>query len=227
MMEPAPIAEFVLELFQNHAENLRSWKEYNDVDRAIKRVIKIIVPEVYFWTLQDRCTGYVTVRSLEILTQLHVTYGMIEDEYIQAIDTELKATTNGETHFEDFVAHIEYNQEAVATQKLYTTGQTLSIIYNLFFKVGFYPLECKEWRHKDAPDKTWTTFKINFAWSFKEVRKERANSGTRAYAANMEICGAAIEETSALTEMAQDTTTALENLATATNTDRNKFNELT
>ena len=48
MMEPAPIAEFVLELFQTHAENLRSWKEYNDVDRAIKRVIKIIVPEAYF-----------------------------------------------------------------------------------------------------------------------------------------------------------------------------------
>ena len=81
-----------------------------------------------------------TVRSLDIPTHLHATYGMLEDEDIQAIDTTLKAPINGETHFKDFVAQIEDNQEAVATQNMYTTGQILSIAYTLVFKVGFYPL---------------------------------------------------------------------------------------
>ena len=51
---------------------------------------------------------------------------------------------------------------------------------------------------------------MNFARAFKEVRGERANYGTRAYAANVEIRGATIGDTSSLTEMAQDITTAIE-----------------
>ena len=43
----------------------------------------------------------------------------------------------------------------------------------------------------------------------------------------MEIRKSAIGETLALSEMAQDTTTALANLATATTTNINTFNELT
>ena len=42
----------------------------------------------------------------------------------------------------------------------------------------------------------------------------------------MDICGAAIKDTSLLTEMEQDTTIALENLATATTTNRNTLNDL-
>ena len=39
--------------------------------------------------------GYVTVRSLDILTHLHATYGILEDEDIHAIDTALKVLING------------------------------------------------------------------------------------------------------------------------------------
>ena len=170
---------------------------------------------------------FVTVHSLDILTHLHVTYGMLKDEDIQAIDTALKAPINGETHFKDFFAQIEDNQEAVATQNLYTTGKILSIDSTLVFKVGLYPFKYKDWRRKDAQDKTWTTFKVHFSQAFKEVHEERANSGTREYAENVELRGAAIEDTSESTEMAQATTTALENLATAITTDRNTFNYLT
>ena len=152
---------------------------------------------------------------------------MLEDEDIQAIETSLKAPINVETHFEDFVAHIKDNQEAVATQKPYTTGKILYIYYTLVFKVGFYPIKWREWRRKDAPDKTWNTSKIHFAQKFKEVSEERANSGTRAYAENVEIRGDAIGDTSELSEMAQDMTTALEIFSTATTTKINTFNELT
>ena len=70
-------------------------------------MIKTIVPEVYFQTLRNCHTGYVTVCSLYIFTHLHATYGMPEDDDIHAIDTALKAPINVETHFENFVAQIE------------------------------------------------------------------------------------------------------------------------
>ena len=46
--DPAPTAVVILGIVQTHEDNLVVWQEYNDMDRAIKRVIKIIVPEVYF-----------------------------------------------------------------------------------------------------------------------------------------------------------------------------------
>ena len=44
----APTAVVILELVRDYAENLRLWREYNNVDRAIKMVIKTIVPKLYF-----------------------------------------------------------------------------------------------------------------------------------------------------------------------------------
>ena len=154
----------------------------------IKIVIKTILPEVYFLTLRNCHTRYATVRSLDILTHLHATYIMLEGEDIQAIDRALKALINGKTHFEDFIAHIKDHQESVTTQNPYTTGKILSIAYTLVLKAGLYPLECKECRRKEAPEKTWTTFKVYFSRAFNELRKERANSRTQAYTANVEIC---------------------------------------
>ena len=51
-----------------------------------------------------------TVRSLYVLTRLHAAYGMIEDEDIQDIYMELRTPIIRETHFKDFVSHIEDNK---------------------------------------------------------------------------------------------------------------------
>ena len=125
----------------NSCGELRVWRKCNHVDRAIKRVIRTIVTEVYFWTRQNRHRGYATVHILDILTHLHATYDMLKDEDIQAIGMALKAPINGKTYFEDFSAQIKDNQEAAATQNPYTTGQILSIAYTLVFKVVFYTLK--------------------------------------------------------------------------------------
>ena len=47
---------------------------------------------------------------MDTLTHLNVTYGMLEDEDIQAIETSLKAPINGENHFKYFVTQIKENQ---------------------------------------------------------------------------------------------------------------------
>ena len=103
------------------------------------------------------------MRSLVILTHLHATYIILEDKYIQAIDLAIKTPINVETHFKNFKAQIEDNQEEVAPQNPNTTEKILSIAYTLVFKVGFYPLKCKYWRRKSVSDKTWTNFKVHFA----------------------------------------------------------------
>ena len=43
-----PTAIVFFELVHNHAETPQVWRDYNNLDRVIKRVIKSFVPEVYF-----------------------------------------------------------------------------------------------------------------------------------------------------------------------------------
>ena len=57
MPDPEPRAVVILGFFRTNKEKIRIWREYNDVDRAIKRVIKTIVPEVYFRILRNRHMG--------------------------------------------------------------------------------------------------------------------------------------------------------------------------
>ena len=133
----------LLELSRNHAEDLLVLQEYNDADRTIKRLIKAIVPKVYFRTLWKHHMGYAIVRSLYKLTHLHANYGMLKYEHIQAIDMELKTPIKRETYLEAFVSHIEDNQESVASKNPYTNKKIISITYNLVFKVSFYYIECK------------------------------------------------------------------------------------
>ena len=66
--DPATTSVVVLELVRTHADKLRFWQEYNNVDSAIKMVIKTIVPEVYFRTLRNHHTGYATMCSLDIFS---------------------------------------------------------------------------------------------------------------------------------------------------------------
>ena len=59
ILDPAPTAAVVGELTNTHAENMRIFREFKNIDMAIKKVITKIVNEVYCCTLKSQYTGYV------------------------------------------------------------------------------------------------------------------------------------------------------------------------
>ena len=144
----------------------------------------------------------------------------------------MKTHISGETNFEELVAQIEDNQESVAAQNPYTPMQIVSIAYSLVNALGIYSLDCKEWRRKALNLKTWPNFKVHFALAFKEYRDDRTNAKSHGYAnaataADRENRQVIQNDDAAFNEMQQDTTAALVNLASATQTDRNAFAALT
>ena len=84
-------------------------------------------------------------------------------------------------------------------------------------KCGLYQDNCRDWSRKPQSDKTWVNFKTHFARSFKETRRSSRTSITEGYVAHVH---AAQENSELFTEMQQDHTLALANLATATQADR-------
>ena len=100
----------------------------------------------------------------------------------------------------------------------------MSIAYTIINATGLYSLDCKNWRHKPATDRTWANFKILFAKVFKDAQDEGLTAQTSVYAAN--FCQLQEDEVTLL-EMQQETATALANIVTATTSYRMTFITLT
>ena len=114
-------------LTREHTENIRTWKTYIDTYKACKQKLLGLVPEVYYHTLKKNYTAYAGITYLTLITHLHSEYGRLTSQDIDDIDKRMKIPITGETEFETFVQQIEYGQEAVALQNLYTDSQTLNI----------------------------------------------------------------------------------------------------
>ena len=68
---PTTVAAAVIaELKTKYTEELRLFKEYYDVDKAVKANIQQYIPEKFYRTLKKKITGFSQVRTLSILTHL-------------------------------------------------------------------------------------------------------------------------------------------------------------
>ena len=142
------------------------------MDKACKKKLLGLVPEVYYRTLSNKYTAYVGITCLTLFTHLHIEYGRLTSQNIDDIDKRMKISITGETEFETFIKQIGYGKEAVALQNPYTTTQIVTIVENLVEGTVFYTMDCREWNRKDTTQKTWINFKVHFSRAFREHRDQ-------------------------------------------------------
>ena len=217
MPDPAPTVAILSELSRTHKHQVRIFNEYHSVDHGCKKVISKLIPEKFYRSLSIRIIGFTEVTSLEILTHLITEYAELEEEDVQEIDWKMKEPISDETLFEESVEQIEWNQEAVSVQNLYSPAQIFSMAYANIDKCGLYQDDCCDWSHKTRSENTWGNFKAHFAQAFKVTRRSSRTSRTKGYVAHVHSAQANAES---FTEMQQDHTLVLANLATATQADR-------
>ena len=97
------------------------------------------------------------------------------------------------------------------------TGTDFSMGYAIIEKCGLYHDNFREWFRKTRSDKTWSNFKAHFDRTFKKTQTSSRISKTKGYAAHVH---AAQGNAALFTNMQQDHTLALANIATATQADR-------
>ena len=220
-----PVTSAVLaELKTKYIEEIQFFKEYYNVDKAVKAKIQQYIPEKFYQTLKNKNIGFSQVRTLTILTHLWTTYGSLKEEDVQDFDKALKTAISANTCFKDFVTQIEDNTDAVISQNPYSPAQIMSITYTIVNATGFYSLDFKNWRHKPAIDRTWANFKIFFAELFKDPQDDGLTAQASGYTTN--ICQLQENEVT-MSEMQQETVTTLANLATATTSEWTAFITLT
>ena len=141
---PPPTVAALSVLTTSHKEDLHIFHEYNIVDKACKKAVTRLVPEMYYRILKNSYTGFANRSCLDILTHIWTEYGILTDKQLQDNDQKLKSEISGETLYEELLVQIEDFLKAVAIQNPYAPGQIIFIAMSLVEATGYYNEGCTE-----------------------------------------------------------------------------------
>ncbi len=217
VIPPLDTAAIIGQTVREHDESLRLWRQYNNVNAALKQQLINAINNICIQTLQDRHTGFANVSTCELIEHLLRAYGNITPTDLAENDTRFKTAYDPSEPIETLYSQLEDAMDyANAGDNAYTANQIVSNAYTLVFNTGMFPEACRDWRKLPAIDKTWTTFKIDFAEACRDCRLSQATTQTNGFhSAN-----------NAMDSFVTDTADAFANLATATASDRKLMADL-
>jgi hypothetical protein len=221
-IEAGGTAVQIHEIFRQHKENLRVWREYNVTDKALQQQLINTFKEPYIPGLCDRHTSYNNVSAMRILTHLYTTYGVITPIDIEDNDTKMRAPFDPTQPIKLLLDQIETAVEfADAGNRPYNPDQVVSRAYLLILQTGLYPDACRDWRCRVVLTQTWPNFKADFAEAHRDLHIVQ----TAAHGAGNQNAKSAVEDLEP--DYRCETTKTLGHLATATPADCTDVAKLT
>jgi hypothetical protein len=203
---------------RDHKEALRVWREYHNVDSALKQQLIGTVDRLYLRMLQHCHTGFANVTSCQLIRHLLRTYGNITPTDLAHNDQKFRAAYEPAQPMEALFSQIKDAMDfADAGNSPYIAAQVVTNAYAIMFNTGLFPEACREWRRRPAVSTPWANFKIDFAEAHQDLRLTQGTSQEGAfYSAN-----------NTMDSFVNETADAFANLATATASDRQMLANLT
>jgi hypothetical protein len=201
-----------------HQENLREWREYTNIGNSLKKQLIEAIEPVYLRSQRDRHVGFANRTLRELFSTLFTAYGMLTPIKLIENQQSMNKPWDPNAPFETLIEQIEDGMElADAGGQAFTDAQILTLAYTLVYTTGLYFDECKTWITKPPEDKTWDRFKTFFLVAQSDLRQQQlTTTGRQGYSAYI----------SENEEKENATAEALQNLASATASDREAFAQL-
>jgi hypothetical protein len=168
------------QIIRQHTEDLREWREYTNINNALKKQLTEAIEPVYLRSQRDRHVGFANKTVRELFAYLFQAYGMLTPQTLIDNQTNMQSPWDPNTPFETLIEQIEDSMEmADAAAQAYTDAQVLTLSYTLVYNTGLYFDECKTWNTKAAADKTWDEFKTFFLHAQSELRLQQQATSAR------------------------------------------------
>ena len=165
--------EEISETNRQHRLLIEEFKLYYSLERALRTLLIEAVPHLYIAELHDVALGWGNITTLQLLTHLHDTYGGIDDDMLAAnlerIKTPWSPPTPIDTLFIQLKSCMTFAKKGgdpISAPSALRTG--LAILE----ATGLFRIPCREWRSKDAGNKTLPNFYLHFRAADKENRRE-------------------------------------------------------
>ena len=162
---------------RTHAEQLRQWKEYKNVNDAIKNQLIGAIEPMFIRGLRNQHVGFLNQSIQNILQYLFRNYGQITPIDLEANEKRMKADWNPNDPIDTLVNQIEDAIEfADDAGQPFSPAQILTTAYTLVFKTGMFNEDCRRWDAKPAANKTWPNFQTHFGEAQRLLRMQQRTS---------------------------------------------------
>ena len=148
---------------QQHAAALRAYLTYNATESALRQQLIEACPKIYLLDLYDESYGFGLVSSRDILTHLWTAYGTITSIDLDANLHRLTLPWTPPAPIQDVFERLTQAASlANAGNAPIGEANLVRAGFNLIRDTGLFPLDCRLWLEKAAPDKTLVAFKAFF-----------------------------------------------------------------
>ena len=137
-----------------HDESQGIFKEYDNTDKALKKVLISAVVDIFLHAIRYRYLGYANITTRQMLTHMYTTYAKITPADLIKKDARLKIAYDVnqpiERLFEKFEDAIEYSDGG---HNPYTPLQVVTNAFQLVFQTGMFVQDCKDWERTKPDEK--------------------------------------------------------------------------
>ena len=214
---------------RQHKEELHIFRQVENSDLTLKSQLIDVFDETYFRGLRNRHTGFSGVSYFRMISNLYVNYGtitavdLIENE--RRMDTPFDQSGAIETYIDQTEDAVEFTEAGASP---FTMVQITTKAFIQMFTTGLFKDECKARNRLPTVARYWATFKLIFTAAARELQEMQAMSGTAGYANSVtadlmtqkseaftNLAQASAQDRIAVTNVATNNTTILEQLAKA------------
>jgi type II secretory pathway component PulJ len=160
-------------LKEAHHENLRLFREVQEVEKALVQQIVQAVEAPYLASIRDRNTNSLRGTVQEVLEHLQTVYGRVSPQMLEDREQELRNTTYNIQHPIDtvFNAVEDYVDFAELGSQPLTQRQIIAKAYVILNKTRRFRNDITDWNRRVEADKTWPNFKTHFRRAHQEFRE--------------------------------------------------------
>jgi hypothetical protein len=116
----------IAEANRQHAENVREWREYNNIQAALRKQLFNAVEDVYVSAIKSPLTGYNNLSVHDILKHLFTSYGKIPPSRASQNAQDLYKPWDANTPFEHLIKQIQDCRDiAAAANQPFSNEQIL------------------------------------------------------------------------------------------------------
>ena len=184
-VNPGPTADIVSYLTAAQAPSVRLdhtntnalYIKYNNTDKALKQQLVGAVDPLYLKALRNKYTGFRSQTALTMLRHLYDNYAKISPAELPLNADPMKKDYDANFPIESFFNQIDTAVEyGVAEGAPYTPEQIITIAFQLVFKTGLFPDNCKLWKRRPVADKKYAYFKTYFTEAHLGLRESQTTT---------------------------------------------------
>lgn len=162
-------------LREEHAENVRLFRETIDVERALKRQIISAIDKEYIKELYDDVTSTITMTIPQILTFLFTRYGEVTNQRVVTEEEKVKNFTwniiDPPVVLFNLIEDLQTISDAANNPK--TISQLINYGLEIIKNTGEFETALLAWIARPTVEHTWPNFKTHFTTAHTELSRIR------------------------------------------------------